>query len=805
MIKYQLIPVVFCLSSVCIGAEGLSATPSTVMFRMVERGPVAPTQTISIMAGDSAPAAWTATASSDAPWIQLSAGSGTTPAALKVSLVAWRAVTTVPGSYSGRVIVASGGETVSVNVTMVIVAHLGGPTFTYLSGPDGCTNPGGYPDPALCTVADERPPGNFQPPGLGESYVDQNFGATVRIMSGLKVFHTYSANNPLSARNKYLMTFAADGSLTVVDPISGGPLFSGVPGNQDFFWDSDDDSVYYYPKGSAFIRHDLVSGAEKVLVDYATDGHKFTSIKRGGTTGSSKDNWISFFAPKEQQVCVVDLKLVRTYCAGYANAPGPPYGNIDYVLDAKGRDKATGKRYVILVSGGAAPGIYSVNEDAGRLDLEYRGPEDPDGNGNHDGVCDPGEKCMFPSHADTMEDYAGTQYLVFDTFTNTPCEVATSTFQLNKGLSIMQPVELGGGRHRVLSLWQCPFPNTNGGTDEHIGCAKKAPYCVISTIAPYRNATDPPVRFPHATEIIVMRDNGLEIRRLAESRSVRFREDGDFAYWAEPRAALSNDGSLVVADSNFGNIGGGRVTIIPTGFNAPQPAALNAASLVPALAPGAYATLFAPGLANCSMDVGVASLLATLCGARVTVNGTPAMLTYASPQQVNLLMPRSLHANEDAVISASVDGSSAPPFRATVAAANLKEAAPAIFSYAAADGTVRAVVQNSLYVLNGPDSPAKLGETQIIWANGLGPATVQVADGALTPVDALAETVRPVMVWVNGVKQAVRFSGLAPGLSGLYQVNAQLSPATPVFPEGGNFIWLSVDGVDSPQLPISIQ
>jgi hypothetical protein len=65
---------------------------------------------------------------------------------------------------------------------------------------------------------------------------------------------------------------------------------------------------------------------------------------------------------------------------------------------------------------------------------------------------------------------------------------------------------------------------------------------------------------------MVMRGNGLEVRRLAQTRSVRFPEDGDESYWSMPRAAISNDGSLVVADSNFGVRGGVRVTLIPTGY-----------------------------------------------------------------------------------------------------------------------------------------------------------------------------------------------------------------------------------------------
>ncbi|HTX34360.1 MAG TPA: hypothetical protein VME43_05035, partial [Bryobacteraceae bacterium] len=357
----------------------------------------------------------------------------------------------------------------------------------------------------------------------------------------------------------------------VVDVATAKVVFSRVKANQDFVWDSYSDSVYYYPEGAAIIRHDLSKKKETTLVDYSKDGHHFTAIKRGGTTATSKDNWVSFFAPNEQNVCTLDLNTKATYCADYSQISGGPLRPIDYVLDSKGVDRATGKRYVIVIAGGASA-FYSVNLAAHRLDLEYRSPEDPESSGNHDGVCDPGEKCMNPAHSDTMEDASGTQYLVYDSFTESPCEVSLATYQLNKGSALAEPVELGGGRRKVMSLWRCPFPNSHGGTDEHIGCAKSAPFCVVSTVSPVQHPTDTPLRFPHASEVLVMRGNGEEVRRLVETRSVRFAEDGDAAYWSEPRAAISNDGSLVVFDSNYGNVGGVRVNLVPTGFEKPPAA-----------------------------------------------------------------------------------------------------------------------------------------------------------------------------------------------------------------------------------------
>lgn len=544
--------------------QGLGVTPAKVDLRMVTGGPSALPQKVSI-AGTNAspPVQWTAAVTGDAPWLVLSAATGTTPSTLLLSLVPWRAAGQPPGTYPAKIAFSANGKPqASVDVTWTVVPRIPDPTYTYPSGPHGCTQPAGYPDPALCTVPDEKPPGAFQPPPIGGSYVDPNFGGTVRIMGPPDYVHTYSNNNPLSAHNKYLMAFS-DGAFFVIDVATHRFVYSRIPGNQDFFWDSYDDEVYYYPAGSRFIRHNLHSGKETTVVDYARGSHRFTLLKRGGTTASSKDNWISFYAPNEQQVCALDIGSAQTYCASYAGV----YPGIDYVLDAKGVDKASGKRYVIVVAtAGSAMAAYSVNLAAQKLDLEYRGPEEADSKGNHDGICDPGEKCMMAGHSDTFEDAAGGQFLIFSTFTEMPCEVSISTYQLNRGMQVNQPVELGGGRRKILSLWQCPFPNDRQGTDEHIGCAKNAPFCVISTVPPYRTQSEPPVRFPHATEIMVMRGNGLELRRLAESRSVRFMEEGDEAYWAEPRAAISNDGSLVVSDSNFGERRGVRITLIPTGF-----------------------------------------------------------------------------------------------------------------------------------------------------------------------------------------------------------------------------------------------
>src|ERR1700730_10578291 len=166
-------------------AQPLSVSPNPVMIRMAATGPLAAPQTLSITtSGLASSVNWTATASDDAPWISLSAAKGTTPATVRLSLVDWRAGSQLPGSYSGKIrFAADGMAPVTVDVTWTVVPRLPPPNFSYLSGPNGCTQVNGYPDPAVCTVPDEKPPGSFTPPAVGASYVDPNFGGNVKVLT----------------------------------------------------------------------------------------------------------------------------------------------------------------------------------------------------------------------------------------------------------------------------------------------------------------------------------------------------------------------------------------------------------------------------------------------------------------------------------------------------------------------------------------------------------------------------------------------------------------------------------------------
>jgi enamine deaminase RidA (YjgF/YER057c/UK114 family) len=82
------------------------------------------------------------------------------------------------------------------------------------------------------------------------------------------------------------------------------------------------------------------------------------------------------------------------------------------------------------------------------------------------------------------------------------------------------------------------------------------------------------------------------------------------------------------------------------------------------------------------------------------------------------------------------------------------------------------------------DHPARSGEIIQLYASGLGPVTPPVPDGATAPGSPLSRTVNPVTCGAldasgNMIPLAVLFAGLAPGQTGIYQLNLELPGSLP--------------------------
>ncbi len=549
-------------------SQDFSVSAQQLAFRILEGGPRPADSRVAV----SSARPWKVT-TSDADVANPNPAAGNGAGAFAVLPVTYRK----PGSYVATLTVTDDQNVrraISVKLTVLARAS---PKVTYPAGKAvGCTDVPDLPpgNAAVCVAPDENPPGNFVPPPLGASYTDPNFGGRIRVIAGPSAIHGYSTPSPVSAANRYALV-SRDGETQLTDISTGKAVKKLAIGTEGTMWDGADESIAYALDGTTIRRWNVVNGRSKVVADYGRAPHRFQSISSGGTGEISRDNWISFFAPREHRICALDVGASKTYCGAY-----PAGVEIDYTNMSKGVDRASGLRYVILIpKDGSAFYLYGVNRAEGTLDMAGRGPEAVfmDG-GNHDGICDKGEPCVNGGHSDTTEDSAGNQWLMMGLEEQSPCGYSIYSFQLNKGAQMGIPVEMGGGLKRIMQLFRCGGPDV--WTDYHLGCAKAAAACVVSTtVQPYNRARDPLDRTPlrrtaHLGEIMVIQDNGAEIRRLAQHRSVQFNNEESKGYWSTPRAAISADGSLVVATSNFGFPNQRRVIAIETGL-APAAAPLR--------------------------------------------------------------------------------------------------------------------------------------------------------------------------------------------------------------------------------------
>jgi hypothetical protein len=154
---------------------------------------------------------------------------------------------------------------------------------------------------------------------------------------------------------------------------------------------------------------------------------------------------------------------------------------------------------------------------------------------------------------------------------NTPCGRFIGTLRLNAGKRLLISTASGGGRSLPMTLHPCGLGPYEAWVDDHWGCARNSAYCVLSTTYwGYRNPADLNAAIPatsYLDEVMVIRGNGVEVRRIAKNRSVQFTNDN---YWSTPRAAISPDGSAVLWDTNFGYPNRGEYVVTAnTNFGGP--------------------------------------------------------------------------------------------------------------------------------------------------------------------------------------------------------------------------------------------
>ena len=219
---------------------------------------------------------------------------------------------------------------------------------------------------------------------------------------------------------------------------------------------------------------------------------------------------------------------------------------------------------------------------------------------------------------------------------------------------------------------------------------------------------------------------------------------------------------------------------ISGGFDAASDAPLlsgivSGASFAPGvpLAPGAIVSVFGTELADASGGALGLPLGSTLQGATVVIAGQPAPLFYASSGQLNAAIPLGVTPNTSQQVLVTRDTTISVPMPVNVAPAQ-----PAIFLAPQANApnqgaifAVRTTSNGQTSFLASPRSPASAGDTLVIYCDGLGAVNQTIAPGAASPSPAATTDAHP-QVTIGGSASTVAFSGLTPGLVGVYQINA---------------------------------
>jgi uncharacterized protein (TIGR03437 family) len=262
---------------------------------------------------------------------------------------------------------------------------------------------------------------------------------------------------------------------------------------------------------------------------------------------------------------------------------------------------------------------------------------------------------------------------------------------------------------------------------------------------------------------------------------------------------------IVTASDPARNLFGTREVTGGLGDSSQSPvlnAAVSAASFAAntPLAPGSIISLFGVDMANGTASAGAIPLSGTLAGATVVMAGRILPAIFSSTGQINSVVSAGININTSQQILVQRDVTLSVPISVDVGPAE-----PAIFGYPfPGDPPNQGAILNAVtYLAAHPATPVTAGDVLAIFCTGLGAVSPAVPDGAGAPALPLANTVATPTVSVGGKSAKVTFSGLSPGLVGLYQIDA-------IVPDGitpGNQVpvVVSIAGQTSPAATIAVK
>ena len=239
-----------------------------------------------------------------------------------------------------------------------------------------------------------------------------------------------------------------------------------------------------------------------------------------------------------------------------------------------------------------------------------------------------------------------------------------------------------------------------------------------------------------------------------------------------PGAAPSNSLEIAVADLPAVSLTLNAGSAVPA-----IAAVVNAASFENGVAAGALQTITGAKLAAGQTASAAYPWPTVLAGVRVLLNGNALPLLYVSDRQINFYVP------PDAALGAGT---------IEVVANGVKTATPVAVA-GGQPGIFNGAVLHANTATSAVTTPVAAGDYIEIYCTGLGPTKL---------VNGLQQTAYLPVVFIGAIPVQPVYSGLAPGLPGVYQVNVQLPKG---LAPGLQPLLLSVNLTHSNEIQIAVQ
>lgn len=319
----------------------------------------------------------------------------------------------------------------------------------------------------------------------------------------------------------------------------------------------------------------------------------------------------------------------------------------------------------------------------------------------------------------------------------------------------------------VNSTWRgrAPIPTARGGV------ASGTIYGRIQVFGGEGNSGTPEGTFRQNEEYDPVTDSWRSLAPMATSRHGLYGvtiDDRIFAPSGGPRAG-----------ANYSNITDAFYVAPAEG---PQAGGMvNSASFQRIVTPGSIVSIFGTRLSQGEQIATRFPLPRQMNGVTINVNGAPAPLLYVNPGQVNFLLPYDVGeaAPRVTVANAGVESSAV-----AVGPNDLRsDSAPGIFTLSPEGQGTILIAGTGLIASAARDAhsrPARRGEVIEIYGTGLGQVSNAPPAGEPASTNPLSQTNGTTIVTIGFSRAEVIFSGLAPGLAGVYQVNAKVPSDAPL-------------------------